>query len=199
MTGARHARAWLLVGACGAWLQACSDDGQHGRTSVDAGAQAQLDAGFPQAVEDAGGYEFPCFNPGPVTHAPTFSAVYREIFCTKGCASAYCHGARGQSAGLNIETFDVAYANLLDEPAGTQPESDLEGCRKSGLRRVEPGRPEQSLLYLKVNGSMTCGLPMPPPTGAWEPLDVEQLAQLRAWIAEGAVDDRRASGDDAGR
>jgi hypothetical protein len=143
----------------------------------------------PGPVIDAGFYEFPCFDVGEPTGDATFGAVYREVFCAKGCASVYCHGARGQSGGLNIETVDVAYAQLLDVPAGTQPLDAAEGCKSSGQRRVVPGKPDESLLYLKVSGSSTCGLPMPPPTGAWTPLDAAQRQQIRAWILAGAAND----------
>jgi hypothetical protein len=55
-------------------------------------------------------------------------------------------------------------------------------CKDSGLKRVAPGKPDESLLLLKLEGKQPCGLPMP--VGA--KLSDDQISQVRAWIQDGA-------------
>jgi hypothetical protein len=174
-------------------LCACGADAA-GKTARDSGPVGPL----PTSGADAGEYEFPCLESRPVTRAPTFTAIYHEIFCNSGCADIYCHGARGASGGMNLETLDAAYASLVRSPAGSESSTDAAGCMASGLRRVQPGDPERSLFYLKVHGAPPCGLPMPPPSTVWPALDAMQQAQIAAWITAGSKDDRLPRTEDAG-
>jgi hypothetical protein len=155
----------------------------------DAGVNAPISSG------DAGEYVFPCFNLPPPSGAPTFLAVYREVFCVAGCADSYCHGSRGESGGLSFETPAIAYAQLVGASAGPAPAAGPIGCASSELLRVVPGDAQRSLLYRKLSDAA-------PPCGARMPLDrrplsASQLEQLRTWIERGAHADEHADDHDA--
>jgi predicted CxxxxCH...CXXCH cytochrome family protein len=137
------------------------------------------------APQDAGEYLFPCLEAASgAAGAPTFSAIYRELFCRVGCANIYCHGSRGANAGLSFETVPLAYAGLVGVPASRDSL-----CADSGLLRVEPREPDRSLLWLKLGGHPPCGQPMPPPPEGYPAASAEQLEQLRSWIDDGAQQD----------
>jgi len=82
-----------------------------------------------------------------------------------------CHGGSG---GLFL-TSGQAYSNLVNEPSGY---NDLE--------RVVPGKPDSSVLYLKVIGDDEVGDRMPQNQ---QPLNDLQLAQIKFWILQGAKED----------
>jgi hypothetical protein len=112
----------------------------------------------------------------------TFAAIQSSIFERHGCTAETCHG--GENAGMLDLRPEVAYANLFG--------ADSSG---SSFRRVEPGTPSQSFLYLKLMaatqpdripvGIHVEGSPMP--VGA-APLSADELDALRIWITQGAPD-----------
>jgi len=55
------------------------------------------------------------------------------------------------------------------------------------LKRVDPGNPDASLLYLKITNP-PCGSKMPLSYGTSGSLDPLQIAQIGAWIEAGAPD-----------
>ena len=60
-----------------------------------------------------------------------------------------------------------------------------------GLARVEPGRPQESFLVHKLEGSHACGVDCPDGCGGrmpllGDPLPPEKIDQIRDWIREGA-------------
>ncbi|MCY2966509.1 MAG: DUF1549 domain-containing protein, partial [Planctomycetota bacterium] len=59
---------------------------------------------------------------------------------------------------------------------------------RDGVFTIRPGVPDESELLARLT-STDPALRMPPP-GSGEPLSVEQISQLRDWIADGAVYDR---------
>ena len=127
-----------------------------------------MDDPYASAADDSG---------PPLTYAPTYSAVWGEIL-SPTCALVFCHA--GDSDFLQLPNKEGAYASLLAPASGPQ-------CGPTGLKRIEPGHPEQSLLYLKITQ---------PPCGAKMPayyvdasLDPRQIEQIRAWIAAGAQND----------
>src|SRR6202142_2451577 len=69
------------------------------------------------------------------TFTGTFEAIQTVIFQNRGCTSSFCHDASA-SGGLNLMP-DVAYANLVNQPAQTV----------AGWFRVFPGQRDRSLLY----------------------------------------------------
>jgi hypothetical protein len=76
----------------------------------------------------------------------------------------------------------------LTDPFG--PNGLLQRARlRAELQRVQPGDPERSLLVLKVrarDGANGSGAPMP---FSYSPLRPEEIAIVRQWIVEGAVND----------
>jgi len=115
--------------------------------------------------------------------APQFSAIYKEIIVAKGCAgSALCHG--GNVGNLQMKDAESTYKALVDVKAmGENPPSSTgPHCKDTGLLRVKPGKPEESLLLLKLEHTQPCGDPMP----IGEKLSDEQISQVRAWIQDGA-------------
>ena len=68
---------------------------------------------------------------------------------------------------------------------GMTPNMTTPDCHDSGLVRVVPRDPANSLLMQILNGTQTCGSRMPP-GGA---LTAGQIEQVRTWIANGAAND----------
>jgi hypothetical protein len=130
---------------------------------------------------------------GPDDHAnsaapasATWSGVYKDIIVGSGCnGSMLCHG--GDVGHLQLKDSDSAYKALVNVKAmgvnltqGSGPD-----CAESGLTRVVPGAPGESLLVKKLENTQPCGTSMPPGgmlTGA-------QIAQVRMWITDGARQD----------
>jgi outer membrane protein assembly factor BamB len=110
---------------------------------------------------------------------PTWSAVYQAIV-QRGCnGGTTCHSSM-LAGQLQMSTAAQAYSALVSAPAlGT-------ACSATGLLRVAPGDPDNSLLVQKLEAAMPiCGQHMPP--GGTVP--AAQLMQLRMWIEKGALDD----------
>jgi mono/diheme cytochrome c family protein len=97
---------------------------------------------------------------GTGSDAPSYAADVQPIF-TSRCGS--CHGNAG---GLSLANFDAVMAGGDSGPA------------------VVPSDPDASLLVRRVEGTVT---PRMPSSGA--PLDANQIATLRAWIASGPNND----------
>jgi hypothetical protein len=116
--------------------------------------------------------------PTPRTYAPTYTAVWDEIFLPS-CAWLYCHGGNGLL--LVMDSKQRAYESLMEPAAGAV-------CRDTGLRRIEPGEPDRSLAVLKLGDPPPCGDRMPITLVA-TPLSGADIDQLRAWVERGAPDD----------
>jgi hypothetical protein len=106
----------------------------------------------------------------------TFTHIYEMAF--KTCRTQ-CHGM-GFSM-LDMKTRDMAYSQLVDHD--TNPGNMK--CAPLGLKRVKPGSPEESLLYLKLDIHTPCGQQMPP----GGQLTQEYRDEVRDWIMNGAKDD----------
>jgi hypothetical protein len=79
-----------------------------------------------------------------------------------------------------MTTAAQAYSALVSVPAMGAP------CSSTGLLRVAPNDPDNSLLVQKLEAAMPiCGQHMPP--GSTIP--AAQLTQLRTWIEQGAPND----------
>jgi hypothetical protein len=143
----------LLACACG------------GSATVDAGKSAAKDAGEPGL-------------------APTFSAIFTDVIVATGCnGGTLCHA--GTVGNLTMNTKDQAYAALVGVKAMGMNLVQGKGanCADSGLTRVEPGKPDESLLMMKIEHMQPCGDPMPPTSVV---LAADTVAQVRAWITKGA-------------
>jgi hypothetical protein len=112
------------------------------------------------------------------TYAPTYSAVYDEVL-QPTCGVEFCHG--GSSDYFEVFSVAGAYASLVNAPA----QGPL--CKPTGLKRVDPGHPETSLVYLKLTHP-PCGARMPYNQGCSGGLDPRSIEQIREWIACGALD-----------
>lgn len=122
----------------------------------------------------------PSFVPG----SATFSAIYSEIIVGKGCTgSPLCHA--GPGGGLTLSQQQAAYDALVDVPAMGITLMEPH-CRDSGLKRVVPSDPDQSLIVMKIEGTQPCGDPMPPNPPL---LDASEVMRVRQWIANGALND----------
>jgi hypothetical protein len=120
------------------------------------------------------------------TGEPTFTGVYNDVIVAGGCAgSAQCHS--GDVGHLTLKDKPSSYAALVNVQAmGTNlvPDSGPD-CVDSGLLRVAPNKPDDSLLVKKLENTQPCGLPMP--IGSM--LSPAQITQVRTWIENGAKDD----------
>jgi hypothetical protein len=114
---------------------------------------------------------------------PTFARVNEEILkpnCTFACHSGGDNAAGGLD--LSVDPYSVL--------VGAAPTALA--CEGVAMKRVAPGDPMTSLVYVKVlakqeNVEPICGDVMPP---APEPaLTQAQLDLVRAWIAAGAPND----------
>ncbi|MDH5675886.1 MAG: hypothetical protein OEZ06_27430, partial [Myxococcales bacterium] len=91
-----------------------------------------------------------------------------------------CHSDPAPQAALNLKGEDV-YARLLESSA-----------QLPDLKLIEPGVPEQSYLWLKLvadESIVGAGMPLNPLSGAGM-LSEAELADIRAWIEAGAVEDQ---------
>jgi hypothetical protein len=109
------------------------------------------------------------------TPSSTFEIIQRGVFEQHGCTRDYCHGASKQ-AGLDLRA-GASYDSLLNESPDDQQ-----------YKLVEPGRPEDSLLWLLLAAKTlqrpnVPGEPMPIGT---VPLSPDELEGVRLWISAGA-------------
>lgn len=174
--GAQRGRASALLTLFTALATASCGSGEP-RNSVGSGGSggSRSDASTAVITEDAGlGWIAPPEDAGP-TYAPTFYAVYFEVL-RPSCGVLFCHLAPGYFA---VSTPELAYQTLVNAPATSDT------CRSTGLMRIAPGQPDQSLLYLKITNP-PCGKQMPLSFGVSVPLDPREVEQIRQWILRGA-------------
>jgi outer membrane protein assembly factor BamB len=115
----------------------------------------------------------------------TFTAVYNDVIAGSGCAgSPLCHA--GEAGKLMMKDRDSTYKALVDVKAMGENEagSSSAHCSDSGLVRVVPGKPDESLLVMKLEATQPCGDQMP----IGNKLSDERISQVRAWIEKGAQD-----------
>jgi hypothetical protein len=105
----------------------------------------------------------------------SFSADVQPIF-TSRCALPLCHSGASPQGNMNLEAGN-AYGNTVG----------VTSFAYAPAVRVVAGEPDSSVLFNKVTNTMRFGSRMPPPPDA--PLGSGEIETLRAWIAEGALDD----------
>lgn len=122
---------------------------------------------------------------GTMSGAPTFTAIYDEIIVASGCnGAALCHG--GDVGALPMKSKAETHALLVGVKAGGMNLSGTgTNCKDVDILRVAPNKPDDSLLIKKLEGTQTCGDPMPP----GQPLDPAKIKQVRDWITAGANND----------
>lgn len=113
---------------------------------------------------------------GPVGRAVSLAGDVQPILSQK-CATCHAAGGFGSAFGSNLALNSGAtFGSTVNQPSDQRPD----------LLRVKPGDSANSLLYLKVSSNN-------PPVGATMPLLGErlsssELALLRDWIDQGALD-----------
>jgi hypothetical protein len=143
---------------------------------------------------------------GPTDSAPEtavelhFSTVWTDII------DVHCVGCHEPQDGaplagfaigkLDMSSPDAGYANLVNVMAMGRV-SFVDGSvacdtlRGAGSIRVVPGNAAESLLYLKVNGysdaGSPCGFPMPANGEIPDGGQAAVVAEIAAWIKEGAL------------
>ena len=158
------ALALALAGAgCESSTTMGTDAGMTGTDSGMMGTDSGMMMGTDSGTPDSG-----------MMGAPSWSEDVYPIFMSR------CAGCHGMSGGLSFGGgASAAYDRLVNADAthnDCMPATD----------RVEPGSPDQSVLFLKISGT-SCGGRMP--AGGAPPLDAAQIETIRAWIAAGAMED----------
>jgi hypothetical protein len=112
------------------------------------------------------------------TFPPTLDNIQRTIFSPR-CAIPTCHDAAEKAGNLNLSA-----GSAYDQLVGVPPTVDT--ARAAGFLRVDPGKPENSFLIVKLDGP-------PPGEGSRMPLTGTLLTDAEVqlisdWIAQGASD-----------
>jgi hypothetical protein len=148
-------------------LPGCGDDGNGDTLIVDAAApDAAIDAA--RDVPDAG---------IDATAVRAYADDIQPIWINR-CMP--CHVGEGEGMPLTPR-LEMGRGALVDQPSGQVTTLDL----------IEPGMPEASYLWLKLNAehvALSTTNPMPPPVlgGTFEPIPASERERIRAWIAAGA-------------
>lgn len=85
-----------------------------------------------------------------------------------------------QLGHLDMSNAQTAYANLVGKAA------DGIDCGGTGLVRVTPGLPAQSLIIRKLLGTAECGVQMP---DGFPALSATEIDVFQKWISAGAKND----------
>jgi len=122
-----------------------------------------------------------CQKSGCDVFPSAYDLIQRAVFENRACTNDACHGDAGLG-GLDLRA-GFSYENLVDVPSTLNP----------NLKRVEPGEPNRSLLWLKLAAKtlpdqypaneLGIGSPMP---AAGTALTENELEALRLWILAAA-------------
>jgi len=171
----------LALGAAGA--AACGGCGPHGADAASDAARTDggtaADGGATDSGSDAGAASCAV---AALPDAGTLSLAtdIQPIF-TDNCIA--CHDVGGIGAGLVLAP-GMTWASAVNVPAAQLNETSM-------LDRIEPGAPDLSYLVHKLQGTYysPCvggtGTRMPSDGKCLDPVD---LALIRAWIEQGALD-----------
>jgi hypothetical protein len=115
--------------------------------------------------------------PTPTPMQPATLAEIQDTIFSPRCAIPTCHDSQARVGDLNLES-----GGSYDELVGVAPYVDV--AAELGYLRVDPGRPENSFLLVKLQDPpLSFGSPMPL---VGDPLSADEIALIRAWIAAGA-------------
>ncbi len=107
---------------------------------------------------------------------PKLSVLQTEVFA-KSCTNSACHGEGTGAGNLSLKDKATSFANLVGKESG-----EIDDAGKP-LNRVEPGKPDKSVLWIVLDhpfGKAKGGMP----PGAR--LDQYKIDAVKAWIADGA-------------
>ncbi|MEO1244831.1 MAG: Ig-like domain-containing protein [Pseudomonadota bacterium] len=110
--------------------------------------------------------------PPGASFGPVFSEIQTNLF-TPNCATAGCHSGGAPTGNLNLEAAS-SYMMLI----GVASTAD------ANIDRVVPGNANDSYLIQQLEG---VGGGAPHPAGS--PVPTADIANIRQWILDGAVDD----------
>lgn len=106
----------------------------------------------------------------------SFAEIQDGIF-TPSCATQFCHDMQGRNGNLDL-TAGAAYDELVNV------EPDTFSAYNAGLLRVDPLRPDNSFLLIKLTGPPPDQGSLMPLVGG--PLSPDKIDQVRNWILQGA-------------
>lgn len=180
--GGKEVWRWRAPGGINSWLSVSGDTliVPVGMSNPAAIVALKLGAtGNRTPVEHGGAGNAGTLPATPDQDPETFSSIYTQILAKK-CAGAVCHSgdaADGAFRLAGVTSASALHASLIDHAAtGSQ-------CAASSMSLVVPGNPDSSLLYRKLTASPPCGSRMPPTA-----LSANEIENVRAWIANGALD-----------
>jgi len=131
------------------------------------------------AARDKDKVKFTCRPEGDRIYLPTslytgtFDRIRDQVFA-QGCAISGCHDSEGNEGDL-ILLPDAAYGNLVDvTPNNLDAAVDM-------LKRVTPGDPATSFLYLKLTGDLEAGYGDAMPLEGAD-IDPALIEIIRLWI-----------------
>lgn len=108
----------------------------------------------------------------------SFGGDVQPIFTTN-CALSGCHAGSSPQEGQNLEDGQ-AYSNIVNVPSN-----------QSALDRIEPGRPDDSYLVHKIQGTQGTvggsGDRMPQGCSGDACLSQAEIDLIRLWVSEGAL------------
>jgi len=140
-----------------------------------------LDGEFAGAFPSGDGTEGGDFNAvftvmRPVIMGPTLDDIQAAVFGPT-CSTAGCHTGGGADLPtiMNLTSAQASFDNLVN----------IESLEVPGIIRVMPGDPDNSYLIHKLEGTAAVGDRMP--FGSPDPLDPAVIAEIRQWIADGAL------------
>ncbi|MBM4345122.1 MAG: hypothetical protein FJ100_17260 [Deltaproteobacteria bacterium] len=113
------------------------------------------------------------------TLQPKLSVLHAEIF-SKSCTNSACHGEGTGAGNLSLKDAATSYTQLVGKESG-----EIDDAGKP-LNRVEPGKPDKSVLWIVLDrpfGKAKAGMP---PGARLDPYKVDAV---KAWIAAGAKND----------
>lgn len=119
----------------------------------------------------------PTSSPTPTVEPQATPATLQQIqdtIFTPHCAIGTCHDSGSAAQNLDLSA-GASYSQLVNVPS----------VDAAGVFRVDPGKPDDSFLVIKVQG------PPPPGEGSQMPLagpllNTDQIQLIRNWILEGA-------------
>lgn len=125
---------------------------------------------------------------------PSFRRDIQPVFAVSCALSTGCHGTDNGAPPLSPPLLGPRSNVSPDDAMLSLMLADLlkPSAQAPGLARVKPGRPDESYLIQKLEGTHACsagtcpngcGSRMPP---LGDPLAPEQIAQIRDWILHGA-------------
>ncbi len=120
----------------------------------------------------------PLMNPPPTGFDPIFSDIQSNVF-SPTCAVSGCHLGGSAPWGLQLDSTN-SYGLLVGVASGGSPPT----------LRVAPNDPDNSYIIQKLEGTAAVGARMPL-NGT--PLSTANIATIRQWISDGAIDDRAPS------